>query len=65
MPEFDSDLLDLAATAVFAYSGAAIAHKRGHVFPMICLFGVLTAVGGGTFRPGILQNDSRLITTSG
>jgi len=65
MPELDSDLLDLAATAIFAYSGAAIAHERSYVFPMICLFGVLTAVGGGTLRQWILQNDSRLITTSG
>jgi len=50
-------LLDLAATAVFAYSGSLAAKRRGFHFLGIFYIAFLTAVGGGTIRTLLLQSS--------
>src|SRR6478609_9175862 len=43
-------LLDLAATAVFALSGALLAAQLRQTFVTVAFFALVTGVGGGTFR---------------
>lgn len=43
-------LLDLAGTAVFALSGAALAARLRQTFVTLCFFALITGVGGGSVR---------------
>ncbi|CAH0990588.1 hypothetical protein SIN8267_00682 [Sinobacterium norvegicum] len=49
---------DLLGTAVFAVSGALAAAEKRMDILAFCLFGVLTAIGGGTARDLILNRDA-------
>lgn len=48
--------LDLAGTAIFAYSGALAARSRGYHALGVIYIALLTAVGGGTLRSLLLQS---------
>ncbi len=48
-------LLDLAATAVFALTGALMAARLRQTFVTMCFFALLTGVGGGSVRDAMID----------
>ncbi len=69
LPAALPSLLDLAALAVFAASGALAAAKRGQTIVTLTFFALITGVGGGTVRdlligaPVFWVHDSRAAAT--
>ena len=53
------NLLDYLSTAVFAYIGTKIGLKHNHGSIISIIFGILTAMGGGTIRY-LLDNEKAL-----
>lgn len=58
MTALDLYYLDLLGTAVFAYSGASIAQRKGCSISIVCVLGIITAIGGGTIRQWIIQDNT-------
>lgn len=54
IPQALPPLLDLAATAVFALTGALMAARLRQTFVTMCFFALLTGVGGGSVRDALI-----------